>query len=48
MALEKARTKGTGKAGSKSSRWAGRQPVKEASKKHRRREDKIETKGRKS
>lgn len=44
MALERVSTKGTGKAGHHSSRWAGRRLVKEAAKKLRRREAKRETK----
>ena len=39
MALEKALTKGTGKAGHRSSRWAPRADVKASARKRRRRDD---------
>ena len=44
MALSKSSTKGTGKAGYRSSRYDQRANVKAASKKRRRREDKQEEK----
>lgn len=42
MAIGPARTKGTGKAGHRSSRWMARALAKAAARKHRRADDKRE------